>query len=284
MKIIDPHLHLFDLTLGDYHWLLGEHPPNWPNLDVIRQDHYYNDLRSAAEPFELVGLVHIEAGFDNQNPINELKWLACQMPNFHYRAISYIAIDTPNNTFHQALSDLNHPSLIGIRDITEGHDGIRLTHDNVVANLTLLAKNNLIFEAQAHCGHQQYRKAIIQLAKQIPDLQIVITHFGLLSSKDDCQKALAELANEPNIAIKYSGQEMCHNAIGDKQAFDLLVNTFGETRIMLASNFPVCLQKIQYHSLWQQYEANWPNPSTFKDVCYLNAKRIYQLDSAYDRI
>ena len=37
LKIIDPHVHFFNLAEGQYTWLQGENPPAWPNLELIKQ-------------------------------------------------------------------------------------------------------------------------------------------------------------------------------------------------------------------------------------------------------
>ena len=44
MKIIDPHLHLFDLKQGDYHWLKEENPPFWPDKHLIKKSFKETDL------------------------------------------------------------------------------------------------------------------------------------------------------------------------------------------------------------------------------------------------
>ena len=63
MKIIDAHLHLFDLQAGEYRWLSPDNPPFWPDKPVIAKNFSESDLVVSA-PEQLSGFVHIEAGFD----------------------------------------------------------------------------------------------------------------------------------------------------------------------------------------------------------------------------
>ncbi|HCM48032.1 MAG TPA: hypothetical protein DIS98_11195, partial [Colwellia sp.] len=67
INIIDPHLHLFSHSRGDYHWLKSENPPFWPDKHLLQQNFYIEDLNKALvnEEIKLKGFVHIEAGFDN---------------------------------------------------------------------------------------------------------------------------------------------------------------------------------------------------------------------------
>jgi L-fuconolactonase len=87
-KIIDPHLHFFNLLEGQYTWLQGANPPAWSNLDKIKQPISVAELIKSTD-FELVGLVHIEAGFDNNQPVKELNWLAKHIKTIPYKAISF---------------------------------------------------------------------------------------------------------------------------------------------------------------------------------------------------
>ena len=73
MKIIDPHLHLFDLSQGEYSWLKPECPPFWPDKSLVAKNFSEHDLR-LNESLKLTGFVHIDAGFNNQQPRREIAW------------------------------------------------------------------------------------------------------------------------------------------------------------------------------------------------------------------
>lgn len=276
-KIIDPHLHFFALDEGDYHWLVGDAPPPWPNLDKIKRTHTLSDLLADC-PFELKGLVHIEAGFDNHDPARELAWLAHNVAPFPYKAIAYAKIDDKPQQFKLNIAALTDNHCIGIRDITEGDDALRLAHPNTLINLQYLASQDLHFEAQGHFGDKHYRNILLNLCHAVPKLTVILTHFALLEEHNEWEPALKELANVGNVVIKYSGQEMLKSAISMQSAFEGLLRTFGADRVMLASNYPVCLQKTSYSALWHSYQQNWPDHHSFEAVSYLNAQRIYRFD------
>ena len=118
MNIIDPHLHLFDLNKGQYHWLKAENPPFWPDKSVIAKNFREQNLK-LAPPLNLAGFVHIEAGFDNQQPWREIAWLEqnCQS---NFRSVASLDITLMPEIFSQQLDKLlAYKSVVGIRHILD---------------------------------------------------------------------------------------------------------------------------------------------------------------------
>ncbi|WP_409523971.1 amidohydrolase family protein [Nitrincola sp. MINF-07-Sa-05] len=250
--IIDPHLHLFNLEQGDYHWLRDPGAPDWPNLDRIRQSHTEAVLLSAS-PYPLAGLVHIEAGFDNDQPVRELDWLQQAITRTLYRAIAYSRIDQPVADFVAAVHNLQRPALAGIRDITEGEDGVRLLTPTVTENLAHLAEQGLIFEAQFNWEDLSVAQAVADYAKAIPSLKLVLNHAGLPLQIEAWQRGLELLRECQNIRVKFSGLELIRATASPQWLLRTLLESFGDARVMLASNFPVCHITQDYASLWQGY-------------------------------
>ena len=134
MKIIDPHLHLFNLAQGDYQWLKADNPPFWPDKKIIVKNVTEKELHLSA-PFEMAGFVHIEAGFDNQQPWREIAWLesTCSLP---FKSIAGINLLLPTNEFQQALKKLNgYKSVVGVRDILDENAFEYLSNPQVQKNL-----------------------------------------------------------------------------------------------------------------------------------------------------
>jgi predicted TIM-barrel fold metal-dependent hydrolase len=275
--IIDPHIHFFNLIQGQYTWLQGDTPPQWPNLNKIKQPISAQQLIKSTE-FELAGIVHIEAGFDNENPINELNWLSQHLSDIEYKAISYAAIDQPPLAFKHAISALSHISLCGIRDITQGSDANRLLDKNCFANLVHLSELNLHFEAQFEIENITITKHIASYAKYLPLLNIVINHVGLPNDLIQWQNAIKHLSQYRNIFIKYSGFELLNLTHQHQvQCFKSILKYFGDQRVMFASNYPVCQINTDYNTLWQAYFDLCDNQKRWKKLSYLNAKYIYRL-------
>ena len=275
MQIIDPHLHFFDLSLGQYHWLTQGSGPSWPNLDKIKQNHHYADL--ANTEFSVHSFLHLEAGFNNAEPSSELEWLASSTPeHIPFKAISYIQIDSEPDAFEQQLTELlTAPNFIGIRDITEGQEYLRLLSDNTKTNLNTLAEHSLIFEAQFELCHLEAVKKLVETAKLYPNLKIVLNHAGFIDNQHDYTEALLLLSKLNNIYIKFSGQEHCANALESSAKLKLLLEYFGENRVMFASNYPVCLMRESYLKVWQGYKQLVNDSGLWHKLSFANAQRCY---------
>ena len=277
IPIIDPHVHFFDLTLGQYDWLTGANPPPWPNIKQIKQNHGPEQLRLSA-PFYLAGVVHIEAGFDNEVPRAELDWLACRVTTVPYQAIAYLDITSEPPVFANALQALlNAPRFLGIRDITEGTDINRLIHKNTQHNLALLAEHELIFEAQFELDQQHIIPAFFNICNALPALQVIINHSGFMQKGSAWSVGLETMARCNNVAIKFSGQEHVETPLDMGIQLNHLLNSFGTERVMFASNYPVSLMRDEYCSVWQKYYQLVDEPQLWKQLSYSNAKRIYRL-------
>ncbi|MCG7535664.1 amidohydrolase family protein [Pseudoalteromonas sp. OOF1S-7] len=273
-KIIDPHLHFFSLQKGQYHWL-KHNPPAWPNLEQIRQDHLPDALLDQSG-FTLEGCVHIEAGFDNDQPRRELTWLAEILPASRYKAVSYAQIDAPAAQFRAQLDALRHPSLVAIRDITEGQDATRLQSPQVTENLAYLSECGLHFEAQFELSQHNIVKHLCHITQQLPQLRIMLNHSGLVGQHDDWQDNAAMLAAQPNCAIKFSGHELLDHPQPLQTQLNRLLALFGRKRVMFASNHPVCLIQHSYEAIWQQYLSLCREDAPlWHRLSYANAKDWY---------
>ncbi|WP_105166853.1 amidohydrolase family protein [Pseudoalteromonas sp. T1lg23B] len=275
--IIDPHLHFFDLQKGQYQWLLGPNPPAWPNLDKIKQNHGLAQL-TLEDDLYLAGLVHIEAGFDNQHPVAELQWLTTHIPSLPYKAIAYLDITQANSDFCAQLQPLlDCTNFIGIRDISEGSEAHKLLHPNVKQNLAVLAEHNLIFEAQFELHHTDIVKHFSLTCQQLPTLQIVLNHSGFLQQDIQWQTGLQLMAQCRNVAIKFSGQEHVNRPLKSHTLLAVLIAAFSDKRVMFASNYPVCLIRAGYADVWHHYRQLVNDDKLWEKLSYSNAKRIYRL-------
>lgn len=254
MDIIDPHLHLFDLEQGNYDWLKSENPPAWPDKDQVRKNYSESDL-SLPDKMTLTGFVHIEAGFDNEQPWRELKWLSehCTLP---YRTVAYA--DLTSEEFSQQLQHLlAYESLVGIRYILEEQALELFDNPTFVANLQLLQQQGLIFESQFPLDDHKAVTKFTGILEQTPDLKVVINHAGLPSSlSQEWMDAITALAHHPYCYVKCSGWEMQERkwkVESVKPYINFITRQFGLTRVMLASNFPVSELSCSYSDLWRRY-------------------------------
>lgn len=258
MKIIDPHIHLFNLKDGNYNWLKPENPPFWPDKPIINKSFGENDLDLAANE-QLAGFVHIEAGYDNDQPWQEIAWLekVCSLP---MKSVATCDLTLPPAQFDEQLSRIvMHKSVVGVRHILDDEASVLLRQKNVQLNLSTIAKFNLIFELQINVCELDSVNLFSTLAEQ-HSLIYTINHAGfppLNSNSEAWQNWLAGLTllAKGNSAVKCSGWEMLsrnYELEFQKQVVKSCLNLFGSERVMLASNFPLCLFSKSYSEFWLQ--------------------------------
>jgi L-fuconolactonase len=282
IKIIDPHLHLFDLIKGDYQWLRPENPPFWSDKQLIAKSFTEQDL-ALTTPLVLAGFVHIEAGFDNQQPWREIAWLenTCNLP---FRSVAMLDITLAPTSFTQQLDNLiRYQSVVGIRYILDGNALCILSDKNSQTNLATLAANKLSFELQMSLTDTPALEQLLTILALIPDLLVCINHAGW-PMPDNVQhslwlKNLKRLAKFNHVFIKCSGYEMTDRAYSASWQYKIVsqcVEIFGVERVMLASNFPLSLFHESYQDTWVANTALPFSTAQLQQLCFGNAHSFYQ--------
>lgn len=288
MKIIDPHLHLFDLNKGQYHWLKATNPPFWPDKSVIAKNFVEQDLHLAS-PLKLGGYVHIEAGFDNQQPWREIQWLE-QNCQGNFRSVASLDITLAPKVFSQQLDKLlGYQSVVGIRHILDD-DALTILNDkNSEYNLQQLAERKLSFELQLSLENSKVINRLVEIISATPALVYCINHAGwpplkLEKAKTNSlcwQESIKKLSQFNNVYIKCSGYEMADRQYSrqwQENIIALCIASFGISRVMLASNFPLSLWHSQYQQTWLNLINLQYSKNDLAKLCYNNAYDFYKFN------
>ncbi|GGW80379.1 amidohydrolase family protein [Alteromonas halophila] len=281
MKIVDPHLHFFNPDEGDYHWLAPQNPPFWPDKHRLWEPALPHLLPVAGEP-AVAGFVHIEAGFDNQRPWREIHWLnrVCRLP---FKAVA--GIDLTGSAFNAQLAALcQMNSVVGVRYILDDNAAQILSAPQTIHRLQAIAAAGLSFDAQFALSDRHAVKALCHVLEKTPALRVIINHGGVPVPKGGAQRdwraGLKTLAQYPQVAIKLSGWEMQQR---DWQwqhvqhVLETVLTHVDTSRVMLASNYPLCRWRMPYASLWQGYRRLLP-PALQQPLLAANACHWYQLN------
>lgn len=287
MQIIDPHLHLFDLSLGQYDWLRAENPPTWPDKSKICRNFSEPDLDLGSD-FKLGGYVHLEAGFDNQASWREVDWLE-EQASLPLRTIGHLDLKLTQEAFAEGLEQLEQRrSVVGVRHIFDSEVSELIKHPNTLQNLALLAANNLHFELQFETQNENHCMELAGLIADLPELDFVLNHAGFCPTNTAAagytvsRRGLGQLAQIKNLSVKSSGFEMLNRAFKPVKAARLtkvLCELFGDSRVMLASNFPLVTLSMSYSDYWtRMIKALQTEDLPIERLVYRNAKRIYRFD------
>ena len=287
--ILDAHFHLWDYAPDNYPWLSQD------GLGSLRRDHLPQDYLELAQPCGVTASVHIEAGWRPDDPVAETDWLAgLGLPNgVGDRFVAQLSLDGAKAD-RLLEEQAGFERVVGIRDILTWHPDPALSRvtsrarmDGPVwrANFALLARFDLSFDLlmspwQAADAHR--------LALDHPDTVIAINHCGSPFDRDGSgmarwREGLRLLASAPNVVIK----------ISDPVAYDpewtveslrevilTCVETFGPTRAMFASDYPVSGLHIEFGKWIEVFSTTVASlsPDEQKALFHDTAARVYRLE------
>lgn len=304
-KIYDPHLHFFDLSKGKYNWLKAKNPPFWPDKNLIAKNFMPRQLILNSH-FTLDGGVHIEAGFDNELPQNEVRWLEKDVytiePKFTFKSIASSNIGMSHDLFVKTIDLLEfYKTFVGIRCIIEEDEGLIDKNENILKNVKFLERAGILLEIQFDLCCNEKTRSVLTILKEAPNVTVIINHAGYppISHVPDQKNAihssenskdtknhmdvwklnLALFAQQPNCYIKCSGFEMFRRDYTKQHVVEvikILNELFGDRRIMFASNFPLTLFSTSYADYWQLlFDCANETQVNSERVMYSNAKLIY---------
>lgn len=250
LPFIDAHVHLWDLSRIRYPWLTPPFSDEGPNgsVEPIASTYLLDDYRRDSAGWNTVGMVHVDAGADAIQALEETDWLQEMadregMPN---GIVAFAALDDPN--VDTLLYDhARRRNVRGIRHIVNWHADPRRTYSarDVTGDeawqrgFALLGKHSLSFDLQAYPG--QFA-ALAKLIARHPEIPVIINHTGMgVDGEDDWREGMSALAALPNVAVKISGMGFVFRPLdaGAVRARALAaIDLFGADRAMFASDFP----------------------------------------------
>lgn len=292
--IIDPHHHLYDLENHRYPWLQdGVKPTVFGDYSSICRSYLLEHFLADCKNQKVVKSVHVDVGFDPNNPVGETEWLQslaneCGYP---HGIVGYANLAMPNvrNVLERHLA---FPNFRGIRQSLNYHpDPVKTYLDRPGVSresdwrrgFSLLRDLGLSFDLQIY--YPQMEEAH-ELAQAFPDTQIILDHTGMQVDGPGHFQAwktgMLRLARAPNVACKISGLGM-----GDwTWTVDTIrpyvltaIEAFGVDRCMFASNFPVDKLFSSYDAIIDAFKKITIEFSLAERRCLFhdNAERLYRL-------
>lgn len=250
LPFIDAHAHLWDLKRLPYAWLSPPFENKGPNGDTqkIAVDHLLTDHKREAANWNLVGMVHVDAGAKFEFALEETDWLeqlAIEhgMPN---GIVAHAQLNHPNVgallAAHAARSHVR-----GIRHIVNWHADPNRTYtprdvtqdEDWQAGYAQLKEHGLSFDLQAYPGQFP---GLAKLIAKHPETQVIINHTGMgVDTVEEWRAGMKLLAAMPHVAVKISGLGWAKHRLEQPFVRDRVreaVDIFGVQRAMMASNFP----------------------------------------------
>lgn len=295
-EIIDPHHHLWSLKNDRYPWLRTPMEIGvGGDLNSIANDYSSDDYFADTKNYDLKKSVHIEAAYDRRFPVDETEWLASIMAGQSVPSaiVAYAAMQDPNveETLDRHLA---HGSIVkGIRQILCWHDNpaFRMVDRGDLfgdpmwqSGFAKLSKYNLSFDLMIYPNQLDSASA---LAAAFPNTAIIVNHAAMPIDRSEeglsqWKNGLSKLAKNENVSIKISGLGQTDWQWTDQSMRRVIrdvLEVFGTSRSMFASNFPVDRAYSSFDALYRTYEKAVADLSEDEKhaLFFENALRIYRL-------
>lgn len=237
---IDSHQHFWNYNAREYSWMKE-------GMEVLQRDFTPQDLATAQEKIGFDASVAVQA----RMTLDETRWLL-ELAAEHKTirgVVGYVDLLSPE-AGDQIDEFKNDPKCVGMRHVV--HDE---PDDDFLNGLEAISRRGLAYDLLLF---ERHLPVAIEVVRRFPDLRFVVDHIskplirdGVLSPWDDNIRDLARLEN---VTCKLSG--MVTEADWDSWRPDdlepymtVVLEAFGPDRLMIGSDWPVCLVAGSYGSV-----------------------------------
>jgi L-fuconolactonase len=246
---IDSHQHYWHFNTADYGWM-GE------NMSVIKRDFLPADLLPELKSIDFDGSVAVQA----RQSLQETEWLLQLSDAYpHIKGVVGWLDLQSERAEEQIAAFARHPKAVGVRHVIHDEEDIDfMLRPAFIRGVKLLEKYNLAYDILIFPKHLTNT---IEFVKQFSDKQtFVVDHIAKPLIKDGIvspwKEDIAALATFPNVYCKLSGMvtEADWNTWTPENIhpyLDVVMEAFGPERILIGSDWPVCLVAGKYSEVMQ---------------------------------
>lgn len=274
---IDSHQHYWHFNTADYGWM-GE------NMAVIKRDFLPTDLLPELKSIDFDGSVAVQA----RQSLEETNWLL-QLADEHPHIKGVVGwLDLQSEQAEEQIAAFaKHPKAVGVRHVIHDEEDIDfMLRPEFIRGVQLLEKYDMAYDILIFPKHLTNT---IEFVKQFSDKQtFVVDHIAKPLIKDGIvspwKEDIAALAKFPNVYCKVSGMvtEADWNTWTPENIrpyLDVIMEAFGPERILIGSDWPVCLVAGKYSEV-MQVVIDYISTFTEKEQALMlggNAAKAYKL-------
>ncbi len=249
MTTIDSHHHFWKYTALEYGWINDA-------MSVLRRDFLPPDLREAANAAGVDGVISVQA----RQTVAETDWLldlAEQEENASFIRGVVGWVPLISDRIAAELDRLvDRKKLIAVRHVLQDEPNEYLARDDFNRGIGLLRQFGLRYDILIY---ERQLQAAIELVDRHPRQIFVLDHVAkpriAQGEISPWRERLIDLARRPNVYCKISGMvtEADHHNWTPAQLrpyLDVALQAFGPKRLMMGSDWPVCLLACDY-GRWQ---------------------------------
>ncbi|GAB3162323.1 amidohydrolase family protein [Myceligenerans halotolerans] len=272
-RVIDTHLHLWDLGRSSYAWLT-------PELGPLHRDFAPHEAEAELRAAGVDAAVLVQA--DDTADDTRFMLDVARAHDWVAGVVGWVPLDHEPGTA-AALEELAaEPLLRGIRHLV--HDDPRddfFDLPQVRASLGRVADHGLVLDVPD--AWPRHLQATARLARDLPQLTVVLDHLGKPPLGGDLGAWRVEfdrLAAAPNSVVKFSGLHLpgapfTTAVVG--HLLDIALEAFGADRIMYGGDWPMSVPHGGYRPTWEVMRAclDRLTPGERDAILGGNAERIY---------
>ena len=279
-KLVDSHIHVWNLSQVEYPWLKG-------NTSILNRTYDLNELEPQRNAIGITAGVLVQAA----NNAEDTAWMIRTAESHPWITgiVGWLPLQDPAATARILEKEyVPGAKLKGVRHLIHDEPDPRwLLQDTVLGSLGLLAAAGIPYDLvgilPAHI------ETALKVAEKWPQLRMVFDHcnqppIGRVDSKwEDLMKTAA---THPNFYAKLSGLGTAAQKGTDWTAADLetsiefVLRHFTEHRCFCGGDWPVSLLAGSYERTWNTYRTlieKYLDRKGQEQLFYLNAERFYRL-------
>jgi L-fuconolactonase len=273
---IDAHQHFWIYDPQEYDWIDD-------SMAAIRRDFLPEDLEPELQRNSFEGSVVVQV----RQTLEETRWLlnlADRSPNI-LGVVGWVDLRSPE--VRSQLSEFaKNPKLVGIRHIVQSEPDDRfLLRDDFLRGIAILEEFDLAYDILIYTKHLP---VAAEFAERFPRQRFVLDHMAKPPIKNHAiepwASGIRRLAASPNVFCKISGlvteADWAHWTPEDITPYlDIAFNCFGPSRLMIGSDWPVCLVASSYSRTMDVIKSylRRQTPETRETVLGGNAQRFWRL-------
>ncbi len=248
--MIDAHVHFWRYDAARYPWIGAD-------MDRLRRDRLPGGLEAHLRAAGVTGCTAVQA----RPALEETRFLL-DLAARHPFVTSVVGwVDLCAKDLGATLLELTRDRhLAGVRHPAQDEPDPRyLVRPDVVRGLAELERLGLAFELLVR---EPQWPAALELVRSRPSQRFVLDHLGKPAiharQREPWAGWIRELAREPNVSAKISGlvtEARAGELSPDAYAFyvETAVEAFGRERLVIGSDWPVCLLAAEYADVWELY-------------------------------
>ncbi len=277
MKIIDAHIHLWNVERLDYPWL--------KDMPQINHSFLISDYKNAVKEYEVEGCVFVECACNTEQSLQEITFAEEQLSiEKIIGLVPYAPLENVAEIKNYLQRISANPLVKGVRRMTPDEPGICLT-ESFLSTVKSLPSYNLSLDISVKPYQLKETKAMIE---QCPETSFIIDHLGkpdiANKSFEAYQQNITALAAKQNVVAKISGLITEANWVNWttedlKPYIHFAIEKFGFSRLIFGSDWPVVTLAGNYKK-WIEALQEIINDCAEEDkenIFYNNAMSTYHL-------